>query len=101
MMVGKLSKRYQMNVCASGGVLVKLFYPYRLRKYDEELVVSFPDVPEALTSGSTREEAHAMARDALIAALEGYVQLGRELPRPSGGELVIELDSRQVSASRH
>jgi antitoxin HicB len=80
--------------------VMKLAYPYTLRQFADGLVVSFPDVPEALTSGKTREEAQVMARDALIAALEGYVQLGRELPRPSLGKQVIELSPWEVYGLR-
>ncbi|HYU11648.1 MAG TPA: type II toxin-antitoxin system HicB family antitoxin [Stellaceae bacterium] len=46
-------------------------------------LVRFPDVPEALTEGETREEAHGYAADCLLAALEGYVKAGRPIPRPS------------------
>lgn len=45
--------------------------------------VSFPDVPEALTGGSDRTEALAMAEDALATALAGYVQERWEIPTPS------------------
>jgi antitoxin HicB len=44
--------------------------------------ISFPDVPEALTSGDTRKEAVTEAQDALIAALGTYVKDGRALPAP-------------------
>jgi antitoxin HicB len=46
-------------------------------------LVRFPDIPEALTEGETREEAHANAADCLLAALEGYVKAGQPIPRPS------------------
>jgi antitoxin HicB len=38
---------------------------------DGGFVVTFPDIPEAITQGETREEALAMAQEALEAALEG------------------------------
>jgi antitoxin HicB len=43
--------------------------------------VRFPGVPEALTEGQTEEEARANALDCVIAALEGYMKVGRPLPR--------------------
>ncbi len=45
--------------------------------------VSFPDVPEALTSGADRLEALQMAEDALAVALAGYVHAGWDIPAPS------------------
>ena len=45
--------------------------------------VSFPDVKGANTGGSTREEALAMAEDALVAALGAYYYLGEDIPLPS------------------
>lgn len=60
---------------------------------DGEWLVSFPDVPEALTSGSDREEALANAPDALGMALRGYAARGLALPRPSAapGENRVEV----------
>ena len=59
---------------------------------DGELVVSFADVPEAITGGADRFEALSMAEDALAAALAGYVHRKRDIPAPSavvdGQELV-------------
>jgi antitoxin HicB len=53
-------------------------------------VVSFPDVPEALTSGETKAEALSEARDCLIAALGGYIEARRPVPEPRArrGELI-------------
>lgn len=45
-------------------------------------MATFPDIPEALTSGATREEALAMARDALITAMDFYFEDRREVPLP-------------------
>jgi antitoxin HicB len=46
-------------------------------------LVTFPDVPEAGTDGSTEEEARMAASDSLIAALGGYIGLRKPIPRPS------------------
>ncbi len=58
-------------------------YPYKLeRQKNGWWLVRFPDVPEALTEGETKEEAFENAQDCLITALEGYVKAGRAIPRP-------------------
>lgn len=46
----------------------------------QDFIVTFPDVPEAITQGDTLAEARANADDALEAALEGYIELGRDFP---------------------
>ncbi len=60
-------------------------YPAILNDPDEngDIVVSFPDVPEAHTFGFSREDALRHAIDALEAALSFYVDNGKELPKPS------------------
>jgi antitoxin HicB len=58
-------------------------YPFQIRKDGDEFIVTFPDVPEALTSADTRNQAIHQAHDALIAALGGYMELRRDIPRPS------------------
>lgn len=68
-------------------------YPCELAA-DEDggLVVTFPDVPEAITGGDDRAEALTMAEDALATALAEYVHEKREIPAPGeaadGRELV-------------
>ena len=44
--------------------------------------VAFPNVPEALTCGDDRDEALAMAEDALAAALGAYVRCREDIPVP-------------------
>ncbi len=46
-------------------------------------LVTFPDIPEAITGGNTRAEALEMAEDCLAVALGGYVHMGWDLPTPS------------------
>ena len=46
----------------------------------DDFVITFPDIPEAITGAATREAAMAGAPDALAAALEGYLKEGRPLP---------------------
>jgi antitoxin HicB len=47
------------------------------------VLVQFVDVPEAHSSGATEAEVGDRALDCLIAALGGYIKLGRAIPRPS------------------
>ena len=58
---------------------------------DGELVVTFPDVPEAITGGQDRAEALRLAADALSAALAGYVHDQRDVPQPRIGASDQEL----------
>ena len=60
-----------------------LAYPAELRERPNTVLVSFPDVPEALTEGVTVEDALLEAADCLAAALGGYVRDGRQIPEPS------------------
>jgi antitoxin HicB len=58
-------------------------FPYQLEAEDSGVLVQFVDVPEAHTSGATEVDASDHALDCLIAALGGYIKLGRAIPRPS------------------
>ncbi|WP_151219282.1 type II toxin-antitoxin system HicB family antitoxin [Citrobacter meridianamericanus] len=46
-------------------------------------VVSFPDIPEALTQGNTRHDALQAAQTALITAFEFYFDDNEAIPLPS------------------
>lgn len=46
-------------------------------------VVTFRDIPEAITQGETEEEAIEMAQDVLIAGMEFYFEDKRPVPTPS------------------
>ncbi len=59
-------------------------YPATLRRDRAgRYVVRFPDLPEALTDGATRDEALAEASDCLSEALMGRIADGEPIPRPS------------------
>ena len=63
-------------------------------KTDGGFVVTFPDIPEAITQGETREEALKMAKEALETAMEFYFEDKRAVPVPSRvkrGQDVVEL----------
>jgi antitoxin HicB len=46
------------------------------------IVISFPDVPEAVTQGRGQTEARAMAEEALGLVLLAYLERGKPLPKP-------------------
>ncbi len=58
-------------------------YPVVLTPDDGSFLVTFPDVPEAITFGATEAEALDMAVDALESALSFYVDDRKPLPVPS------------------
>jgi len=58
-------------------------YPINLEPCDGGYVVSFPDIPEALTQGDTREEALAMGLDALVTSFDFYFEDNQHVPGPS------------------
>ena len=65
---------------------MRLAYPVRLEAEEGgPVLASFPDIPEALTEGATEREALAEAENCLVAALGGYIEARRDIPRPSPG----------------
>jgi antitoxin HicB len=70
-------------------------YVYRARFERGEqrgLVVSFADVPEAITQGSDLADARAMAEEALGLVLLTYLEQGRSLPKPRAkGRTLVEI----------
>jgi antitoxin HicB len=67
-------------------------YPMKLERDGKFFLVTFPDIPEAITQGEGLVEARAMAQDALETALDFYFEAARPVPMPSriksGGEFV-------------
>lgn len=77
-----------------------LSYPARLARDGEGFVVSFVDIPEALTGAASREEALDMAADALTTAMDFYFEDRRPVPAPSEpkrGQILVDLPA-SVSA---
>jgi antitoxin HicB len=69
-------------------------YPVNLRKDGKFILVTFPDIPEAITQGDNRVHALQMAREALESALDFYFEDRRPIPAPSKpkrGQTVVEL----------
>ena len=66
---------------------MRYLYPVTLvQDEDGRYVVTSPDVPEAITDGTSQEEALREMGDALGAALSGYAVEGRDIPNPSEPE---------------
>lgn len=61
-------------------------------------VVTFRDIPEALTQGETLEEARQAAADALLTAMDFYFEDQRPVPQPSAKQAGEELVSLPTSA---
>lgn len=70
-------------------------YPARFDAAPEGgFVVTFRDIPEAITQGETETEAMSMAEDALLTAMDFYFDDRRQVPAPSAaqdGEQLVEL----------
>ena len=63
---------------------MRFIYPARLRPDSTgELIVSFRDLPESLTSGANQAEALAEAADALEEAIAGRMNRNDLIPVPS------------------
>ena len=74
---------------------MKFIYPAQLCQYSEnEIVVSFRDVPHCYTSGEDIAEALLEAEDALEEAIAGHINRGDSIPVPSAplpGEYPVPL----------
>jgi antitoxin HicB len=69
-------------------------FPYAFEPEESGgVLVQFVDVPEAHTAGATEAAAGEQALDCLIAALGGYIKLGRRIPgaSPARGRPVVTL----------
>ncbi|MDK6202311.1 type II toxin-antitoxin system HicB family antitoxin [Oligella urethralis] len=58
-------------------------YPFVLTPDAPGFTVTFPDLPEAITYGETKEEAIDLAYDCLVTALDFYFDDMRAVPEPS------------------
>lgn len=58
-------------------------FPVNLRRDGRYFLVTFPDIPEAITQGANEAEALEAAKDALETALDFYFDEGRIVPAPS------------------
>ena len=51
--------------------------------------VSFPDLPGVITAGTSLDEARAMAEEALAFHIEGMIEDGEAIPKPSSLEKIM------------
>jgi antitoxin HicB len=69
-------------------------YPVNIEPDEEFFLVTFPDIPEAITQGDSIEDAMLHGVDVLESALDFYLESGRPIPAPSKpkrGQRLIEL----------
>lgn len=69
-------------------------FPVNLRKDGKFILVTFPDIPEAITQGIDRAHALEMAKEALESAMDFYFEERRPVPAPSApkrGQAVVQL----------
>jgi antitoxin HicB len=66
-------------------MLNRFTYPIVLTPDDEDggFVVTFPDIPHAITQGDSVEECLEQAVDCLEEVLAGFIDDGEEIPAPS------------------
>ena len=58
-------------------------YPAKFTQDDDGgILVTFPDLPEALTDGATLEAAYVEAADCLEEAIAGRISDGEDIPKP-------------------
>ncbi len=86
---------------------MSISYPAKIDGKEGDYVMTFRDIPEAITGGATIDIVLANAVDCLATAIEFYVDDRRALPVPSGaknGEILVELPTkghrRTVTASQ-
>ena len=74
-------------------------YPVTLTKDDNNtILVTFPDVPDAVTYGDTREDAMGRAADALLTVFDAYIKDRRDIPSPSArGTAFVEVPALETS----
>ncbi|HEV2687811.1 MAG TPA: type II toxin-antitoxin system HicB family antitoxin [Bryobacteraceae bacterium] len=58
-----------------------LAYPALFEPEGKGFVITFPDIPEAISEGNSAEEAMEYAIDALQTVLSEYINRRREIPR--------------------
>lgn len=76
-----------------------LRYPAVFEPDSGGFVVTFRDIPEAITQGDTLDEARSMAADALLTAMDFYFEDKRPVPVPSKAKKGEELIALPASVS--
>jgi antitoxin HicB len=60
-----------------------MHYPANIQPDGEFFLVTFPDIPEAITQGNDIEDAKRHGADVLESALDHYLESGLPIPAPS------------------
>lgn len=82
-------------------VASNIVYPATVAYNDNAYLVTFRDIPEAITQGDDWHDTLEMAIDSLATALEFYYEDGRAVPAPSAflhAELAIALSASDAEA---
>ena len=58
-------------------------YPVTITPDDGQFTATFPDVPQAVTFGETRQEALKRSSDALLTIFDALMKDRRDIPEPS------------------
>jgi len=72
-------------------------FPAKFEQDGGGYVVTFRDIPEAITQGDDLQDARAMALDALITSMDFYIEDERAVPTPSACEDGEELVTLPLS----
>lgn len=64
---------------------MNVLYPaiFKYNREDKCYIISFPDLPEAISEADSLEEAYFNASEVLTLTLEGRIDEGMEIPKPS------------------
>lgn len=80
-------------------------YPATLMRDGDYILVTFKDVPEAITFGETENDALEKAVEALETALSFYVDANKDFPRPSimtsGEKMVCVLETKFIRQAQN
>ncbi|UGY08242.1 type II toxin-antitoxin system HicB family antitoxin [Phyllobacterium pellucidum] len=66
---------------------------------DSDYGVSFPDFPGVVTAGTSLDDAHAMADEALSFHIEGLIEDGEAIPEPSRLEDIMAYPDNRSSVA--
>lgn len=82
--------------------MLQFTYPVKLTRdrKDGGYVVTFRDIPEAITQGNNVEEALSEAEGALQAAIEARIEDALDIPTPSRAKNGERMVSTPVQGSR-
>lgn len=79
---------------------MKVYYPAKITHDEEDnsYLVEFIDLPEAITEGKNFDEALFNASEVLSLSIEGRIEEGMEIPKPSKQEKDCEMIAPSVCA---